>query len=496
MVSLPELNFQLREWKAQDFQVTKRATAKIRDIGSGAGTGSNRFILARDRLHEAALAGGLNHLITQVRESIDARALSDLLCTEADFAESVVVTRELLDQMASVRSPMSRLALTQLIRAFFVHFDQISQGEDLEDWCQFLKLQLKRYRLAGGESELQTYAKNADLLFQRNAPRQVVQRAMDTEIDFDTLIHRYGLTGFSDGRYLTLCRYQYYLQTLNDIDVGEAHPVLKEVCNENVINAPFSDGKLLGHAVLETLIDRTGPASISKSWQSTILSIAGDPRVPKTHPSYQKWWTMLGEKRIALMRGWLSRLDLKVFLKILEQSAKDGSNADMERMFVSRKKFMEGLLNQGHVVESRLFLSDEAVRYLNRHYRKDELPSFARVSSTKTSMIYLNIVNKVHMIEGSHSFRLKLMDKLPSTANVTDYGVNRFRDGDFRTSIALRYYREFGSRDGLLELTHDVHLNWQHRAINYLRGKRIEVETGKMIARDRLREYKQKYGSY
>jgi EH_Signature domain len=496
MISLPELNFQLREWKPQDFQVTKRATAKIRDIGSGAGTGSNRFIMARNRLHKAALAGGLAHLITQMRESVDARALSDLLCTEVDFVESIVVTRELLDQMASVRSPMSRLALTQLIRAFFVHFDQIATDEDLDDWCQFLKLQLRQYRLAGGESELRNYARNADLLFQKHAPQKVVQSALDAEIDFDTLIQRYGLTGFSDGRYLTLCRYQYYLQTLKDIDVGEAHSVLKEVCNEDVVNAPFSKGKLLGHAVLETLIDRTAGASISKAWQSTILNIAGDPRVPKTHPSYQKWWTILGEKRIALMRGWLSRLDLKVFLKILEQSARDGSNTDMERMFVSRKKFMEGLLNQGHVVESRLFLSDEAVRYLNRNYRKSELPSFARVASTKTSMIYLNIANKVHMIEGSHSFRLKLMDKLPSTANVTDYGVNRFRDGDFRTSIASRYYREFGGGDGLLELTHDIHLNWQYKAIKYLKAKRIEVETGKMIARDRLREYKRKYGSY
>ena len=496
MLSLPELNFQLREWKAQDFQVTERATMKVKEIGSGAGRGSTRFVLARERLHKAALAGGLAHLIAQISESIDARALSDLLCTEAYFAENILVTRELLDQMASVRSPMSRLALTQLIRAFFVHFDQLSEDENLDDWCQFLKLQLRQYRSAGGKSELQTYAKNADLLFQKHAPRQVVQRAMDAEVDFDTFVQRNGLTGFSDGRYLTLCRYQYYLQMLNDIGVGEAHPVLKEVCNEDVVNAPFSDAKLLGHAVLETLIDRTGSGSISKSWQSTILNIAGDPRVPKTHSSYQKWWAMLGETRIAQMRGWLSRLDLKVFLKILEQSAKDGSNADMERMFVSRKKFMEGLLNQGHVVESRLFLSDEAVRYLNRHYRNDELPSFARVTSAKTSVIYLNIANKVHMIEGSHSFRLKLMDKLPSKANVTDYGVSKFRDSDFRTSMVPRYYREFGDGDGLLELTHDVHLNWQHGAIKYLREKRIEVETGNMLARERLREYKDKYGVY
>jgi hypothetical protein len=277
--------------------------------------------------------------------------------------------------------------------------------------------------------------------------------------------------------------------------VGDKHGVLAEVCNPDVVNAPYSNEKLLGHEILEILIDRTGSNAISQSWQSTILAIAGDPRVPKSHPKYQQWWEVLGDKRVALMRGWLSRLDLKVFLQILEQSAKDGSNADMERMFVSRKTFMEGLLKQGHVAESRLFLSEEAVRYLNKHYRRDELPSFARVSSTTTSMIYLNIANKVHMIEGSHSFKLKLMDKLPASANVTNYGVDRYRDDDFRTSIGYKYNREFSGWDGLLELTHDVHLNWQYRAIQYLRTKDIDIETGKMIAQNRIREYKQKHGS-
>jgi EH_Signature domain len=496
IATLPQLKFDLPEWKPQDFKTIHRSIKRVEEIGGSAGTGSDRFRAARERLEKAVRAGGVPYLITQMNESIDARAFTDLMCSDRDFTESVVITRELLDQLSSLRTPMSRLALTQLIRAYFVHYDQVAVNSDLEDWCHFLKLQLKEYGAKKGGSELKTYAKQADLLFQVDAPHQVVQRAIDDKIDFDTLVQRFGLTGFTDGRYLTLCRYQYYLQTLNDIPVGDNHPVLSEVCNEDVVNAPFSGEKLLGHAILETLIDRTGSESISQSWQTTILNIAGDPRVPKTHRSYQQWWELLGPQRIAKMRGWLSRLDLKVFLKILQQSAKDGSNTDMERMFGSRKAFMEGLLKQGHVAESRLFLSDEAVRYLRRHYKRDELPSYARVSSSRTSMIYLNIGGKVHMIEGSHSFKLKLMDRLPVPANVTDYGVDMFRDSDFRTGIGYKYYREFPGSDELIELTHDVHLNWQHKAIEYLRGKRIEVEVGKMIDRTRLREYKQKYGSY
>lgn len=495
MLSLPQLKIELPEWKPRDFKVLHRSVKKIEEIGKSVGTGSDRFKIARERLARAAKTGGVPNLITQMNESIDVRAFTDLVCNDRAFTQSIAITRELLDRLAALRSPMSRLALTQLIRAYFIHYDKVADGSDLDDWCHFLTFQLKAFGAKEGASELKTYAKHADLLFQRDAPHHVVQQAMDDKIDFDTLIHRFSLTGFSDGRYLTLCRYQYYLQTLNEIPVGAAHPILAEVCNEDVVNAPFSGGKLLGHAILEALIDRAAPESISKPWQSTILNIAGDPRVPKTHRNYQQWWELLGPGRIAKMRGWLSRLDLKVFLKILEQSAKDGSNSEMERMFVSRKAFMEGLLKQNYVTESRLFLSDEAARYLKLHYKRDELPSFARVASSKTSMIYLNISNRVHMIEGSHSFKMKLMDRLPATANVTDYGVNMFSDRDLRTSIGYKYHQEFAGKDGLIELTHDVHLNWQHNAIRYLRSRRIDIEVGKMINKARLREYKQKFGS-
>lgn len=493
--SLPDLEFQLPDWKAKDFKALELATQKIQEMASRAGTGSARFVLARKRLYEAALTGGTPNLIRQMSESIDARALAELLCTEAEFVENVEVAQELLDRMSSLRSPMSRLALTQLIRAFFIHFDGLSKDQGLKAWCEFLKSKLKPYMSVGGASELRVYAKNADLLFQKDAPRYVVQRARDANIDFDTQIQRLGLTGFSGGRYLTLCRYQYYLQTLVDIDVGENHSVLKEICREDVVNAPYADDKLLGHAVLEVLIDRAAASQISEAWRSTILTIAGDPRVPKTHTNYQKWWVMLGEKRIALMRGWLSRLDLKIFLKILEQSARDSSNSDMERMFVSRKRFMEGLLSQGHVTESRLFLSDQAIVYLKRHYKKGELPGYAKLASPNTSMIYLNLGNDVFMIEGSHSFKLKLMNRLPAAVNVANYSVSKFSDSDFRTRFGTLYAREFSDRRGLVELTHDVHLNWQHNAIEYLQTHGLDIEVGKMIERTRLREYKQKFGA-
>ena len=254
--------------------------------------------------------------------------------------------------------------------------------------------------------------------------------------------------------------------------------------------------KRIGHIALEIIIDRSAGAAISTAWQSAILTIAGDPRVPTSNPNYQKWWVLLGEQRIGLMRGWLSRFDLALFLKVLEQSARDGSNADMERMFGSRKRFMEGLLEQGVVSQSRLFLSMNAERYLKRYYKQDQLPEYARVDSKDTSMIYLNLSGKAHMVEGSHSFKLKLFDQLPTKSKLVDYSVTKFSDFALRTGVVGQYYQEFESVGGLRDLTHDVHLNWQYNAIRFLAEQGISVSVHELIGAARYREYKSKFGVY
>ena len=51
--------------------------------------------------------------------------------------------------------------------------------------------------------------------------------------------------------------------------------------------------------------------------------------------------------------------------------------SDVERMFPPRKKFMEGLLSQGLVIQSRLFLSRQAVTELESRYRRDQIPEHA-----------------------------------------------------------------------------------------------------------------------
>lgn len=493
---LPDLSFNLPEWKDSDFNLIRAAEKKVKTIASDAVKGSDAFQQACRRILEIVLSGNTDRLPESINTSVDVRAITYLLGSWNDFAKHLTLNKSLLEAMAIPRNPMSKLSLLQLIRAYFVRYDTVASPEVLAEWRELICLQLSKLELKGASSDLASYANFAEILFSAAGPAEVVAFAKNKQSDLDGVLRELGLNGFSNGRFLTLCRYQYYLETLKTMPVGAEHEILHEVVKTDVVNAPFDDSRLLGHAVLEILIDRSAGSAISSAWQSVILTIAGDPRVPTSNTNYQKWWVLLGEQRIGLMRGWLSRFDLALFLKVLEQSARDGNIGDMERMFEPRKQFMEGLLEQGLVSQSRLFLSKHAEHYLRRYFKKEELPEYALVDSAETSMIYLNLAGKIHMIEGSHSFKLKLLDKLPAQFKLLDYSKRLYFDYEFRAKIARVYHEEFHSHRGVEELTHDVHLNWQHKAIQFLTEQGISVSAYELIGAARYREYKSKFGVY
>jgi len=134
---------------------------------------------------------------------------------------------------------------------------------------------------------------------------------------------------------------------------------------------------------------------------------------------------------------------------------------------------------------------------LKKSYRKEELPAYARLNGTQTSVIYLNLSGRVRMIEGSHSFKLKLMDKLPSALGIDDYSVSTFDDSKLRTSPGWSYQREYGnySGNGFVEFAHHTQLSWQHRAIEYLKDQGLQVDISKLISADKYRMYKNKFGA-
>lgn len=489
------ISFTLPEWDKKNFLSFNRGSEKLKVISQRAGKNSDRFAKRCEEFIALTNSRNKSAIRGNIRTSFDVRVFTYILSNHIEFGKNIEINAQLITAIEEIRTPLSRLSLLQFIHAFFNFFDTIFSAEELEVVASFLKLQLSHYKKPLPNGELATYLENSALLFSTEGPSNVVNFASQHQIDLSNAYARLELATLGKGRFTDICNYYYYLETLNKINPGETHDILSEVCKPEVTSARLGDKGLLGHEILKILIDRSGE-NVSDSWQNTVLSIAGDPRVPETSDNYRRWWAFLDERQIAHVRGWLSKLDLELFLTVLEQSAKDTGKSEMTQMFKPRKQFMEGLLKQGMVIETRLFLSKWAVRHIRRHYRTTELPSFAQVSGTQTSMIYLNLKNKVHMLEGSHSFKLNLFDRLPEGLSFTNYSRQSYSDIQLRSQPYHLYMAEFHNDEGAQQYVHDAYGNWRNKAVNYMTTMDLDVDASELMTREEFRNYRRKYGIY
>jgi len=421
------LSFKLKEWTEHDFNGFKEAARSLDKLGSNVGISDERFKALCEQFKALAKAGKKSELVNIIKRSSDVRVISTLWLEDKAFRTDFPIYAELLEKLLLGKNRLPLLALMSLLELYFKEFDRLFfQKEDLQ---RFLKNELKKK--ASNNSELSLLAGYRDKLFSSNGPNWIVSEARQRKMDLKNLYPALGLSSYEKGRYMALVKVNFYLDTLKTIAPEDVdNPILTELERQDVYSSPCTDERLIGHEVLSILINRVSGNKVPEHWRSLILAIAGDPRVATSSKKYQMWWSLLEEKQIRKVRGWLSKFDLKLFLEALKDSAKDANESDIERMFTDRKNFMEGLDNQDLIIESRLFLSGTAQTYMLRNYKQSELPSYASSGSSKTSVIYLN-VNGVHLVEGSHSFTLKLMDKLPKKTNILNYSKVKFNDKYF-----------------------------------------------------------------
>ncbi len=482
-ISLPRLTFVLpaREPKlAVAINDLKKLTKKV---GKGKAF-QDRY------LHLYNLLKNQTFKPSDIKTAIDIRVFLALANQGGEVQQAIQFSPKLLDAFAQVRSPLSRLSLLRLIEFYFKRFDKSSN--DLSYLCRFLcqqVMELEALRSKKNESDLSRYAKYANHIFSVDAPLNIVKASQKSKQDFEQTLNTMGIAAYKNGRLLKVSQTIYYLENLKKIPVGSNAPLLNELIKPEVCNVRYENGCLIGHKVLEILIDRTMQESndLSEIWQHTILEIAGDPRIT-SETDYTKWWKPLGQARVAQMRTWLSRYDLKLFLTLLEQNAKDSGKTDMERMFAERKKMLEMLFDHNLIRHSRLFFTADAVNYLRRHYvGKDHLDSYADVSGGDNSIIYLQLTNGWHLIEGTHNFKVRYMDQLPPNSRIANYNKRSFERNEFVSGLEDRYQKAFNKP--LFSTAHDAHGKWQFKLKAWLGYTGIELFTND------YRQYRQQYGA-
>ena len=490
------LRFELRNWQEQDFASLRENTEKLNTMAQSAGTGSRRFEEAQQALLTAAQRGE-QALVERLRRPIDIRALSDLLGSQGAEAQHIRLTPQLVSRLTGPRPQLSTLTLMNLISAWFRRYDQFNNPQGLRALGLLLQTQLEQRQNTGRTGPLSLYAEHRALLFAVNAASKLAERA-DAAGNFETKIEQYGLATQSDSRLVTLARAYYYLARLEALPVGADSPLLNKVTQPDIRDAPLDgEGELIGHEVLCSLISRASADSVSDAWRNTILSIAGDPRVPQGHPNYLKWWSQLERALIDKVRGWLAGFDLKLFLSALEQYGQDRNDEDLQRMYPARKRFLEGLLEQSLVNNTRLFISRDMERYLIQAFREEKLPAYAIVNDPRysRSMIYLNVAN-VHILEGSHNRAIYGVPRLPQASQILDFGIREFDERVLGRGLLEQYAAEFngGDSDQLEVSHHPENFNWQHKVIQYLQRQEVAFDIEKLFNPDDYRCYKRIHG--
>jgi len=414
----------------EDYSVLNNRLRKISQSGGNlSAEGEER----KEKIKQAMMAG--ESIESFIEETKDVRhAVSLYIERENNLIEKYPLTLENLTHLCKVarltkteimpfsvkltntfekKLNFSIRILRLLIVLYMDYFDRIEcykkLGIVINDHLSILPQNYRRTK------SIECYYEQRELFFNQDGPKNLVDLAQKENINLNDIARRSFVPDSPQCRFYEITKNIYYIETLKSIPVGEDHKIFNELLSQDVKESPFGSGKI-GHEVAKIMIDRTLAESsqISEEWRDNILSIMGDPRVPHGSMNYQKWWQYLEKKYSEAMIRWLSGLDLKLFFEIIEEQAKNTSNADLLRMFPSRKIFLSGLYDNGYIEFSRLLINKNVERFIRKNYSLDKIPQYTLLTDGgDKSLIYLRILN-AHVLEGTHDFGMRISEEAPT----------------------------------------------------------------------------------
>ena len=452
-------------------------TKKLKIVEASAGTKNDKFKKAYSVLYSRLKSN--NDLALAIDDPIMVRVLSFIL--QSDVKDKIDFTENVFSKIDQLKPNPGSLLIQSMYQYYLLKYDHLSNPSCVADW---IKSAMKKKGV---------FKSTHNHLLGKNGPKWIVDECIANNREFSNELKHLDLENYASGRFLTIAKSIYFVEQLKIIPVNEPHPLLNELQNREVYNARYDEHLLLGHKVLQILVNRAPDTGIDDSWLNLIMAIAGDPRVPKSHPNYQKWWSLIDASLNIKMQGWLSRLDLRLFLEALENYSYKPGNDGMKRMFPARKRFLEGLLDKNMITGTRLFLAHGFSSYLRHNYKKEHLPNFSNVSTGSISVIHIQL-GKAQMIEGSHSCQLWVYKSLNTDAIVFDYTKKYATYASLTSGLSTRMYDENNKPLLVDSIRHHPPLNWQHDAIQALRVAGVNVSAKDVLVSDDYFKYKRKYG--
>jgi hypothetical protein len=447
-------------------------------IGRKAGTSNKKIEQALSTVVSAIESN--KNLADVLDEPIKVRALAIHL--QKSSYEKIHLTENVFNKIDQLRPTPSTLLLHTLFQYYLSYYDQLKDRVAIATWL---------LKVMENKGLLKDYHNH---IFSESGPKWIAEQCIANKRELSNELDHLSLNNYSEGRFLFVVKKFYYIEQLKVIPVNQPAPLLSELQKKENYELRYDWDFLLGHKTLLILIERAPDLDIDDSWLNVVMSIAGDPRVPTTHPNHQKWWSQIPESFKNKVKGWLSKMDLRLFLEALENYSLQRGNGEIKRMFPSRKKFLEGLLDKELITNTRLYLAQGAESYLKKNYEPEHLENYnySTIKGDARSIIHVQL-GEVHLIEGSHSCYLWIYPKLDPSAIVFDYAKKNVPYKSLTNDMCGKMNR---CGTPLKEsITHSpVNFSWQRKAIKTLNSIGVKISPEDVLSQKDYSLYIRQHG--
>lgn len=346
----------------------------------------------------------------------------------------------------------------QATQLFFSHFDQLPSS-GLSRLCELL---VDAYdSIESEENGPVALWRHYRMLIFSPAGHQCVAGSAGQSETLHLLMERFAIP--SDGRFAECLRQVFFLNAVRDSPIGKEVSALAEI--EALKSERASVSQLMGAAALQIMVQRVakeGGRKWSSDWSNWITRLGCDPRHGRATAEGAKWWGWATDDELRLAQQGITGRDLRFFIEFLRQSLQ-GTNK--EPQFEDRSRFLLSLYEAGKIESARLALNLTTYERLDPRYR--DVWSVAHLSKTSddTSMICLKCSDQIFVIEGTHSFGLRMFHKDFPVSDFWENPLKTYQDRKLRISPA----------ECSLYLRHDPGGNWVGGFFTHLQN-RLHVE--------------------
>ena len=405
-----------------------------------------------------------------------ANALLNLWAIDEDFSKNVPLKKDLLEKVITSNDNfISLLMLHSLIDIYFFQYDNLQSEASflIKQICKELDKRVK----TNTSSELEIKHKFKNMLFDSKfmTHEKIVTLAINHNISLSSQLSKYGLIQSDLGCFYEKIRNYYYIKRLEMMDISECKPILDEVIKDNIYLKDYEKGQCVGHKLIHLLLLKLEKHVYNiKQYQfaiNFILNIAGDPRINQSALNYQHWWLVLGNEDIAKMKKCLSGFDLELFLEIYEEFSQKYNIQRQIRMFNERKKFLQGMMLQNLIHETKLFIGKNMIEYLRTRYDIKKIPNYYTIKDNSSMAVIYMKYNDYLFTEGCFDCKFrgysKIIQDSPFYSKRKEYTYRDLGEGYFEQHSLNDRYDKIHNGD------------WQTPIINYISkliSKRLQAK--------------------